>query len=111
MALAQLLNHRFDSLLSVCFPPSSASSQSPAADPRKSCSFSVLAYVIPTYLYVILCNVFAAVATLKTISLPVKLYAEMNHVNGTVLTTKERQCVCYYREGTRYHYSRTGGAS
>lgn len=39
-------------------PPSSASSQSPAADPRKSCCLSVLAYVIPTYLYVILCNVF-----------------------------------------------------
>lgn len=78
LAFTQLLNHRFDSLLSVCFPPSSASSQSLAADPRKSCCFSVLAYVIPTYLYVILCNVFAAVATLKTISLPVRLYAQMN---------------------------------
>lgn len=58
LAFTQLLNHHFDSLLSVFFPPSSASSQSPAADPRKSCCFSVLAYVIPTYLYVILCNVF-----------------------------------------------------
>lgn len=86
-------------LLSVCFPPSSASSQSLAADPRKSCCISLLAYVIPTYLYVILCNVFAAVATLKTISLPVRLCVEMNHVKPTVLTPNERQCVCNYHEG------------
>lgn len=32
--------------------------QSPVADTRKSCCFSLLAYVIPTYLYFILCNVF-----------------------------------------------------
>lgn len=58
LAFTPLLNHHFDSVLSDCFPPSSASSQSPAADPRKSCCFSALAYVIPTYLYVILCNIF-----------------------------------------------------
>lgn len=84
---------------SFCFALSSASSQSPAADPRKSCCFSVLAYVIPTYSYVILCNVFAAVATLKTISLPVRLYAEMNRVKRIVLTANERKCVCYYHKG------------
>lgn len=58
LAFTPLLNHRFDSVLSDCFPPSSASSQSPADDPRKSCCISALAYVIPTYLYVILCNYF-----------------------------------------------------
>lgn len=86
LAFTPLLNHRFDSVLSDCFPPSSASSQSPADDPRKSCCISALAYVIPTYLYVILCNIFffifAAAATLRTISVPVKLYAKMNHTES-----------------------------
>lgn len=40
----------------------------------------LVAYVIPTYLYVLLCNVLTVVATLKTISVSVKLYAEMNDV-------------------------------
>lgn len=42
LAFAQLLNHHFDSLASVSFLPSSANSQSQAADPRKSCCLSVL---------------------------------------------------------------------
>lgn len=109
LAFTQLLNHRFDSPLSVCFAPSSASSQSPADDPRKSCCFSLPAYIIPTYSYVILCNVFAAAATFKTISLPVRLYAEMNRVKWIVLTTNEQKCVCYYHRGIYSHHNCTGG--
>ena len=45
---------------SLCLAPSSARSPSSAADTRKSCS--VFAYVIPTYLYVMLCNVIVPVA-------------------------------------------------
>lgn len=95
--------------LSVCFAPSSASSQSPAEDPRKSCCFSLPAYIIPTYSYVILCNVFAAAATFKTISLPVRLYAEMNRAKWIVLTANEQKCVCYYHRGICSHHNCTGG--
>lgn len=109
LAFTQLLNHRFDSPLSVCFAPSSASSQSPADDPRKSCCFSLPAYIIPTYSYVILCNVFAAAATFKTISLAVRLYAEMNRVKWIVLTTNEQKCVCYYHRGICSHHNCTSG--
>lgn len=52
---------------------------------------------------------FAAAATFKTISLPVRLYAEMNRVKWIVLTANEQKCVCYYHRGICSHHNCTGG--